>query len=117
MTAQWPLTLPASPLAESYAETAPDNIIRTATDQGPAKLRRRTTAAVRALRFACILSAAQTEILDTFYLEDLQGGSLPFLHTHPRTAAAAVMRFKAPPEYISLNGGYFRATLDLEILP
>lgn len=117
MTAQWPSTLPVSPLADFYAETAPDNIIRSTTDQGPEKLRRRTTAATRELRFAYVLSAVQTEILDVFYLEDLHGGAMPFLHTHPRTGEAAVMRFKTPPEYTSLNGGYFRVTLDLEILP
>ena len=117
MTAQWPLMLPTSPLAESYTETAPDNIIRTAADQGPEKLRRRTTANVRNLRLAYILSAVQTELLDGFYLEALKGGSLPFLQAHPRTGEEAVMRFKAPPDYIALNGGYFRATLDLEILP
>jgi len=117
MTAEWPLTLPASPLAESYAETAPDNVIRSAADQGPAKLRRRTTAAVRNLRLAYVLSAGQTEILDGFYLADLKGGTLPFQQAHPRTGDAAVMRFKAPPDYASLNGGYFRVTLELEILP
>lgn len=117
MTAQWPSTLPASPLAESYAETAPENVIRSAADQGPAKLRRRTTAAVRGLRLAYILSAAQTAVLDGFYLQELQGGSLPFLQVHPRTGEEAVMRFKGPPEYASLNGGYFRAVLELEVLP
>jgi len=117
MTIEWPSMLPARPLAESYAEEVPDNVIRTATDQGPAKLRRRTTAAVRGLQLAYILSAAQTAMLDVFYLTDLKAGSLPFLQIHPRTGESVVMRFKSPPEYASLNGGYFRVTLALEILP
>ncbi|MBL1148203.1 MAG: hypothetical protein HND56_01185 [Pseudomonadota bacterium] len=117
MTAQWPSALPESPLTEAYAEALPDNIIRSSTDQGPAKLRRRTTAGVRHLQLAYILSAAQTELLDGFYLEDLQSGSLPFLQSHPRTGEEKSMRFKSPPDYTSLNGGYFRVTLELEILP
>jgi hypothetical protein len=94
-----------------------DTVLRTEMDQGPAKTRRRTTAGVRTLTMAYILSAAQTAVLDDFYLEDLSGGSLSFDYTHPRTAATVTTRFKKPPAYIPLNGGYFRAVLEMEILP
>ena len=113
----WPDTLPASPLLDGFRETVQNTALRTEMEQGPAKLRRRTTAGVRTMSVAFVLSAAQVAILDTFYLTTLQGGTLSFDFTHPRTAAAVTCRFVKPPEYGVLNGAYFKTALDLEIVP
>jgi hypothetical protein len=113
----WPSTLPGFPLADSFREIAPETSIRTAMDQGPAKLRRRTTAAARDIYASYILSRAQVEHLEAFYVAELAGGSAAFTYTHPRTEAPVTCRFRKPPEYISLNGDYFRVTLEMEILP
>ncbi|MFH1158064.1 MAG: hypothetical protein V1721_04170 [Pseudomonadota bacterium] len=113
----WPASLPASPLLDSFRETVPDSVIRTSMEQGPAKLRRRTTAAVRVLSVAYLMSKDQVTALETFYLTTLQGGSFPFDFTHPRTGATVSCRFVKPPEYGSGNGSFFRVTVELEILP
>lgn len=113
----WPLTLPAFPLADSFRETVPDTSLRTVMDQGPAKVRRRTTAAARNIHASYILSRAQVESLESFYVTDLFGGSASFAYTHPRTEIVVSCRFRKPPDYISLNGDYFRVTLEMEILP
>jgi hypothetical protein len=86
-------------------------------EQGPAKLRRRTTSGVRMLAFEMLLSRAQTETLDSFYQDDLASGSLPFDFTHPRDGSAISCRFKRPPEYVPTSSEYFRCGLELEILP
>lgn len=113
----WPLTLPVFPLAEHFRETVPDTTVRTAMDQGPGKARQRTMAGVRGLFVSYILDRTQVETLEGFFSADLAGGSLSFDFTHPRTEVAVICRFKKPPEYISLNGDYFRVMMEMEVLP
>jgi len=113
----WPDTLPASPLLDSFREKVPDFVIRTSMEQGPAKLRRRTTAAVRLLFVSYMMSKDQVTALEAFYLTTLQGGSLFFDFTHPRTETTVSCRFVKPPEYGSGNGNFFRVTIELEVLP
>jgi hypothetical protein len=113
----WPTTLPTAPLVDRFQETAPDTVLRTAMDEGPAKLRPRTTAGVRTMTLSYILDRAQVAALDIFYATTLSGGALAFDMAHPRTGNAASCRFRAPPEYSAVNGDYFRAAISLEVLP
>jgi hypothetical protein len=116
MTA-WPNTLPAAPLLEAFHETPPDTTLRTPMEQGPAKLRQRTTAGARLLTVTYLLSRTQVETLETFYTATLQGGSASFTYTHPRTGTTVSCRFTRPPEYGAVNGSFFKVALTLEILP
>ena len=116
MTA-WPDTLPASPLLDGFRESAPDTILRTDMEQGPAKIRQRTTAAVRTLTLRFLMSTAQVATLETFYLTTLHGGTAPFDFTHPRTGDTVSCRFTAPPQYAVTNGNFFKISFTLEILP
>lgn len=111
----WPVSLPSLEL-DGYAETAPDVVLRSQMDAGPAKVRRRFTAGVRPIAGQVTLTAAQTATLDAFYVTDLAGGATPFDWTHPRTGAACVMRFTEPPGYTPVEQ-FYRATLRLEIMP
>jgi hypothetical protein len=113
----WPPALPPSPLVQRFRETPPDTALRTGMDAGPAKVRRRTTAGVRLFQLEYLLSRAQMEALDAFYLDDLMGGTLAFDFAHPRSGDALSCRFRAPPAYAAVNGEYFRAALELEALP
>ena len=115
--ANWPATLPASVLQEGFAETLPDTALRTSMDVGPAKLRRRTSAAVRPVRAALNLSTSQAADIETFYVSTLEGGTLPFDFTDPRTLATQSFRFTAPPSLSPLSGNLWRASLDMERLP
>jgi hypothetical protein len=116
MTA-WPNTLPAAALLENFHESAPETIIRTDMDTGPAKIRQRSTAGMRSLSLHYLLSASQVATLESFYLTTLAGGSLSFTFTHPRTVATVSCRFVRPPEYGDNNGSYFKVALELEIMP
>lgn len=113
----WPLSLPQAPLAERYQETLPNAILRSEMDQGPAKLRARTSAAVGLFRLSYILTRAQAETLETFYRATLGQGALAFGFPHPRTGVAGSFRFRAPPDILAVNGLYFRVDLQLEALP
>lgn len=114
---QWPVTLPVSPLLDNFHETLPATVLRTEMEQGPAKVRQRTTAAIRKISFGYLLNSAQAGILDNFYTTTLSGGALAFDFSHPRTGDTLSCRFINPPEYAAVNGSYYRVLLSLEILP
>jgi hypothetical protein len=113
----YPATLPVSPLVDSFREAIPNTVLRTEMEQGPAKVRQRTTAAVRRFSVGYVMAKAQIEILETFYLTTLQGGTLAFDFTHPRTGATVSCRFVKPPDYVPTNGNYFKVGFELEIMP
>lgn len=113
----WPPTLPSSPLADGLRETLPATALRTEMDQGPAKLRRRTTAGAATLSVNYLVSRAQVDGLQEFFNETLAGGTLPFDFTHPVSGASVSCRFRQPPAYAAVNAQYFRAALELEVLP
>lgn len=113
----WPQILPVYPLIENYLETVSDTAIRTEMEQGPAKIRQRTTAGVRKLSLSYFLNKEQIEALDEFYITELGGGSLSFDFIHPRNDADIKCRFVSPPEYKAANGNYFKVNIELEMLP
>ena len=114
----WPAGLPELVAVDGYEERPPDTALRTRMDAGPAKVRRRFTAGTRPLSVQLDIDAAQVETLDSFYMAALQGGALAFDWTHPRTQAAATLRFLRPPVYRPrTSDAAWRATLELEILP
>ncbi len=115
--ATWPATLPQEPMEQGYNEVAPDNILRTQMDVGPAKLRRRTLSNTRPVTISLRLSAAQIEILDAFYMTDLVSGSQTIQWVHPRTGVSKDLRFTAPPQYLESSDGWYTATCQLEVMP
>lgn len=117
MTILWPDTLPEAPLLDGFHETPPATVIRTEMEQGPAKLRRRTTAGVGKMEMRYLLSKAEVAALESFYQETLGGGALSFAFTHPRTGLSVTCRFTEPPQYATTNGSYFLIALTLETLP
>ncbi|MDD9901044.1 MAG: hypothetical protein OXT65_08715 [Alphaproteobacteria bacterium] len=112
----WPATLPA-PLSGRFREVPANTLVRTKMDQGPAKLRRRTTAGVSEMTASYLLSAAQTTALDAFYNDTTGGGSVAFDMAHPRSGATVSCRFVKPPEYSDAGNGYFYAQVELEVMP
>lgn len=115
--ADWPLTLPTAPLMERFQETFADTALRTAMDQGPAKLRARGTAGVALLDLSYLLNGAQAATLETFYRSTLAGGTQAFTFLHPRRAVSVQARFRKPPKLIPRSGHYYLAAIELEVLP
>lgn len=113
----WPAGLPQAPLVNQYQETLADTAIRTKMDQGPAKTRQRTTAGTTDIVVSYLLSRAQTQLLDDFFLTELGGGSLGFTYPHPRREVPVTARFRKPPQLAARNGQYYTVRLELEILP
>jgi hypothetical protein len=112
----WPATLPA-PLINTFQEAMPDNLIRTQMDKGPAVVRRRTTANVKAIGYDMILTSSQMDDLDTFFNTTAASGVDAFTYTHPRTGDTVSARFASPPNVSDVNGIAWRVSVALEVLP
>lgn len=113
----WPASLPQQVEMTDFQETVPNMLIRSSTDTGPPKVRRRFSAGVRPINGRQLLTKAQVATLDTFYVTTLTGGALAFDWVHPRTQAAASLRFVGPPVYTCLGPDAYYAAYQLEILP
>jgi hypothetical protein len=116
-TPAWPSTLPQLPLHDGYSEQFGATFIRSETEAGPAKRRKKISFAPRPMVYPIFLETfAEVALLETFYYDTLGGGALSFTHDHPRTGTAGtVFAFKSPPELTPMGLG-FLATLELEIV-
>lgn len=96
--------------------------MRSNTDSGIALQRRRFTTAVRNVDIPVDFTDAERAIVDTFYITDLQEGTLAFNWRDPRGDAIVTMRFREDTgiPWVSSQGGdvqRWAATLALEIIP
>lgn len=114
----WPSSLPQYVFVQGFEEGGPDNVLHSAMDAGPPKTRRRFTAAYRPLDVIVALDASQAATFVTFVNTTLKDGSLPFDWVHPRTQAAATLKFRGPYAIRPETGGKtWLATLNLWVLP
>lgn len=114
----WPTTLPL-PLADnSTSYQAVTNAIRSNTEDGVAKMRRRFTAIATPLNCTIKCTQAQLATLITFYETTLLD-VLPFDWIDFRTGAAATYRFVQRPQASYLQGSVDRwvVMLQLEKMP
>jgi hypothetical protein len=118
MPEAWPITLTTRILLEGYSENWAENVIRSPMDIGPAKVRRRTTAAPYLMTMVQHYTTAHVATFSTFFNTTLASGALSFTITHPRTGGSVEARYTAPPRITPLAGasGYYRVEHPLEIL-
>ena len=114
--ATWPAGLYGYIIKGSFNEIPPQNVLRTQMDAGPAKLRRRSTASVRAFSLSLFLTKALLATFDTFYVTTTQSGSIKFDMYHPRTHVEGEYRFVNQPMYVPKDEGY-TVQVGLELLP
>lgn len=116
MAATWPIELPTGFLEGAEEERYEDNVLASAMDTGPAKVRRRTTASPSELSGVIFLDTTQKIIFDTFWRQVVRSGSEPFYFM------TALLRFKPhePPRATTVRtaeGLHYRVTIILERLP
>jgi len=123
MPSVWPLTLPTGPLLDGYDDAAPNNLLRTATEGGVARVR------VKGENFPWPMSAtfrmtrAQTFIFEEFIEVTLQSGALRFEFYHPRlqqTVEVRILPISSTKKYQFVpdgSGSWWRLTLSLEVMP
>lgn len=114
----YPTSLPPLHVISSFAATEADNVIRTAMDTGPAKVRRRSTAAPLHWRMGHpAYTKVQLATFLQFYREDTAHGALPFGMEDPLSGGVIACRFAAPPQWSARGADLFSISVDLEILP
>lgn len=79
----WPIELPQIPLRAGYSDTAPNNLLRSDMDTGPAKVRRRSTAKPHIAACSYVFDDAKAMIFEDFAEHTLAGGALAFDWWHP----------------------------------
>jgi len=121
----WPFASTVAP-ALGWSETPGNSVIRSKTDAGPAKLRRRFSSAPSS--FSLLFHMSQTEVdrLLTFYDNESDhateagtgGGVLSFDGlAHPRKGTATVFRFLSPPVVTQPAPGRYSVAVKLELIP
>lgn len=114
----WPASLPQELLISGFSERPPKTHIRGDMDQGPPKMRRRSTASSRPINGELLLTQSELETLDDFYINTLDGGTLRFDWKHPRTGNSVEMRFRERPTYNeALSNDLYRVAMKLEVMP
>mgnify|MGYP000005809435 CR=1 FL=1 len=111
----WPAELPQEPLLR-WTVQLPQNVIRTETDSGHSKRRRRFTSAPRNYQMPFALRQAEYERFVQFFEEDTKDGSLPFEWQDPATGDTWEFSFVVPPapQFAESPRGLYRGTLKLE---
>lgn len=109
----WPGSLPPLPQL-GWQEKKLANVIRSETETGPAKVRRRFTRANRRVVLPMVLTEAQVATLDAFHTATLRDGIDRFDYVHPRTGLTHEMRFVSELEYSEPANGFYRVVISLE---
>lgn len=117
----WPASLP-KPVWDGIDIGAPEGAVqRTEMEHGPAKQRRRFTAAVLpvSLTFEPVTEVAYGDF-ESFYFTDLEHGALAFQMDHPITGAARQFRFPQtgqPWKIKPVGDNALSLTVSLELMP
>lgn len=121
----WPVTLPTTPLAESFNPAPPALARRTEMDSGAAFQRRVATAGpwtFPGLRFR--VDATQAAAFQTFWTSDISDGAdtfdfdVPANWPVPQAGTTATARITAPYALAPrARGLHWDLTIDLELLP
>ena len=113
----YPASIPFFTARDGYRETGPEATIRTDMSTGPAKVRRRFTAAPRRVsaRIA-YLTAAELATFESFFETTIAMGSLSFTAENPITGTTRTYRFVGSYDVEPRGVGY-TVSAELEILP
>ncbi|HNU27159.1 MAG TPA: LamG domain-containing protein [Planctomycetota bacterium] len=94
--------LPEFPMPDGFSETVQDGALRSRSDSGLEKIRRRFTATPTLYSTRYQLTAEQKQLLDYFYRTTTRGGTLRFNWPHPHGYSVEA-RFRAPPVYTATD--------------
>lgn len=113
----WPSQLPQRPIADGYNESLQSQVIRTQMDAGPAKSRRRFTAAARMVTARYVLTTSQVAAFEAWFVSDIGAGALAFDWPHRSGTISARITGDPPYRLSPLGGELWRLDMTLEVLP
>jgi len=111
----YPDLLPSGLLADGFSKKPQSNVIRTAMDAGPKKVRRRYTARTVNYSGKQIFDEAELMVFEQFYHTVLADGVYRFYFTDPASGETAEFRFLE--EYtVNAVEGLYEVQMSLERL-
>jgi len=115
----WPATLPQDFDRQGFVLAEGDGRLKSPTDTGPGKMRRRSTAVADPMQGQMTMRLAQVLTLRGFVANDTAGGSLPFSIPDPFGGDPLLVQFadQGLPQYQNLSGDLWTATFKLDVLP
>ena len=121
-TPAWPASLPPYPVLKSVQLGSPIKAItRSEMDTGPAKTRKRVTAAVRPLSMTFApLSEDQVDTFIAWHEDTVAMGALAFTITHPINDSTITVRFASVDGQFSIQErgvDHYSISVKLEIMP
>lgn len=118
MVDSWPITLPSQIITDTYGQIFGDGRLRSQTETGPPKVRRRSSAMPNLVQGSMRMTRAQLADLKVFVNETTLNGSLPFMFLDPVTCLPVLARFGASlPSWSNRAHGIYTVALELEFLP
>jgi len=118
----WPGSLPEY-FEVGVQDTRQQGFIRSQTETGPYKQRKRFTATSRFLSGTMLLTGTQRATFDTFYKTTISEGTDAFDFIDPADFSTISARFVSPPSLSAVAGGgtagtgQWRIEIVLEVLP
>jgi hypothetical protein len=117
MPATWPSSLPQQFLQGTYTESLGETRLRSQTEFGPAKIRRRTTSTPGIIQGDMYMTSDEFAILVEFYQQTLLTGTLVFEWVHPWLRVPMRCRFQEPFTWSRVDLANVIVHLSLENLP
>lgn len=114
MSIWWPASLPQSALRGRSRAPLP-NVISFGTEVGPGKVRRRSTARVKAHAFSFLMTGAQVKIFEAFFENDLADGALSFRWNDPVAGTTGTWRFDTSAPYSETEVGPDQTQIDVKL--
>jgi len=113
----WPSTLPQKFFQLSFKERFVSGVVKTGTDMGPGKRRRRFTAVPRFLSGNMVMSLTQYQTFESFYYNATMAGAEEFEWIHPLTDATIFCVFDGEVSAADQETGDVSVTFTVKVLP
>ena len=110
----WLSTLPSNFNYNSFSEGQQSGLVRTNMDAGPAKVRRRFTAAVETYAGSMTMDSTQKSAFKVFYQTTTKMGSLTIEFPNPVSIGTIDVRFVGTPTYKALENSYWTVSFSIE---
>lgn len=119
MAQVWPTQLQDRLNQADFSETMGDTTIRSETEIGLAKVRRRYSRGVDAITCSVYLTKDDVAVFKTFYNTTLNGGVTTFEYTDPYTDILTEFRFNtsSPPQISPVGGNEMNLRMTWERIP
>ena len=101
---RWPSELPQIMRLDGLKAQRKDTVVRTQTDAGPVKQRRRYSVATKVFTGSIIVTEAQRKIFESWYENTLGNGTLRFIMKDSQSLEDKEFRFTQPYSEDSNNG-------------